>query len=82
MTILKITSSWTFSCLMVYSYCCFLLSLVMASVKTVLVSLEDRARVVTFSGGRQELLVQVQSKFSDILLYKGEGLYLQVSFGK
>lgn len=45
--------------------------------KSVLVTLRDRARVVTFSGGRIELLSQVKQRFVDVLR-SNEDVYLQV----
>jgi hypothetical protein len=50
----------------------------MAATKSVLVTYGDRTRVVAFSGGRMELLLQIQSKFADVYSHKGEGIYLQV----
>lgn len=50
----------------------------MAAKKSVLVSFGERSRVVSFSGGRKELIFQIQAKFSDVYSASGEEVYLQV----
>ena len=47
------------------------------SAKTVLVTVGDLSRIVTFEGGREALIQKIKLKFSDILKKK-ERIYLQV----